>query len=59
MLEADTATTALLTLIATDKDTGGTTVETQTQQYRVTPAGTYTNVKQTDVKSGTNLVISF
>jgi hypothetical protein len=59
VLEADTATTALLTLIGTDKDIGGTTVATSTEQYRITPAGTYTNVKQTAVKSGSNLVITF
>lgn len=59
VLEADTATTALLSLIATDKNTSGTTTETDVQQYRVTAAGTYTNVKQTAVKSGTNLVITF
>jgi hypothetical protein len=49
VVEADTATTALVTLISVDKNTNGTTTQTSTEQYRVTTANTITKIKETTV----------
>lgn len=63
VVEADTATTALVSIIFTDKDSYGTVTETQTNQYRITADGTSARVKftiwtNTSTSKGT-LVLSF
>jgi len=45
VLEADTSSTALLTLIKEKKDTKNVTMSKDTLQLRITPTGTFTRVK--------------
>lgn len=59
VVEADTATTALLTLINTEKDNSNTTTSTNSAQIRITPAGTFTRIKETAVEGSTSLVINY
>jgi len=59
VLEADTATTALLKLIITEKDNSNTTTSTSSTQFRITPAGAFTRVKETLVEGTTNLTITY
>lgn len=59
VVEADTATTALLTLISTEKDNFNTTTSTSSTQVRITPAGALTRIKETSVEGSTSLVITY
>lgn len=59
VVEADTASTALLTLILTEKSTSNTVTSTSTQQVRITPAGTFTRVKETLLEGSTTLTITY
>lgn len=54
VVQADTATTAFLTLIDTEKDTTGMTTMTVTAKYRMTTTGALTAIDQTGVAYGTN-----
>ena len=49
LMEADTATTALVTLITVVKNNAGNTIGTTTNQYRVTTANVFTRIKETAV----------
>jgi hypothetical protein len=49
VVEADSGTTALVTLIDVDKNNSGTTTSTSTSQYRVTTNNTFTKIKETAV----------
>jgi len=59
VLEADTATTALLKIIDTDKNTSGTTTATTIETYRITPSGGITHVSASISKSPTYLTFTF
>ena len=61
VVEADTATTALVTIISTTKNTSGAVTSTATAQMRVTTANTFTRVKETllDPGNASNLVITY
>jgi hypothetical protein len=59
VVEADTASTALLTLIRAEKDTSGTTTSTSSAQARITPAGGLSRVKETSLEGATSLVITY
>jgi hypothetical protein len=58
VVEADTATTALVTLISVDKNNSGTTTVTATEQYRVTTANTFTKIKETGVDNTNGLSLT-
>lgn len=58
VLQPDTATTALLRLIATEKDNNGArTVNTTT--FRITPSGTITLLTQTALDGTSNLTVNY
>jgi hypothetical protein len=59
VLEADTATTALLKIINIEKDNSNRTTSTSSVQYRITPAGAYTRVNETSVEGTINLTITY
>ena len=59
VLEPDTASTALLKIIDTEKNTSGTTTATTVETYRITPAGSITHVSATISKSPTYLTFTF
>ena len=59
VVEADTATTALLTLIRTEKDNQSVTTTTNAGQFRITPAGSLTRVKETGLTGDTSVVITY
>jgi hypothetical protein len=59
VVEADTATTALLTLIRTEKDNQSVTTTTNAGQFRITPAGSLTRVKETGLTGDTSIVITY
>ena len=61
LVEADTPTTALVTLISTGRNNSGSTIATYTDQYRITTANTLIKIKETalDNSAGINLVMSF
>jgi hypothetical protein len=59
VLEADTATTALLKTINIEKNNSNTTTSTSSAQYRITPAGAYKRVQETLVEGSTILTITY
>lgn len=59
VLEPDTASTALLKIIDTEKNISGTTTSTTVETYRITPAGNITHVSATVSKSPTYLTFTF
>jgi hypothetical protein len=59
VLEADTATTALLKIISEEKNNSGTTTFTSIEAYRITPAGAITAVSATASASPTFLTFTF
>jgi len=59
VLEADTASTALLTIISVEKNKSGITTNTGTDQYRITPTGTFKRIKSTNVGGPTSLEFTF
>lgn len=59
VVEADTASTALLTLIVTEKDNSNTTTSTSSTQVRITPAGALTRIKETSLEGSTSLIITY
>lgn len=61
VVEADTASSALLTLINTYKNRLGTTTQIATVQVRITPANGFTRIKETvtDIGANTALVYSY
>ena len=58
-LEPDTATTALLKLILTEKNTSGTVVSTSIKVSRITPAGASTDLYETTVEDSISLKITY
>ena len=61
VIEADTASTALVTLINTEKDTTGKTTSVFSEQFRITTANILTPVKDTgfDYTTGLNLTLTY
>ena len=59
VLEADTASTALVSLIIEDKNTSNVTTGKFTQQLRITPTGTFTRIKETSVEGTTTLTFTY
>ncbi len=59
VVEADTATTALLTLITIERDNSNTTTTTSSSQVRITPAGALTRIKETTLDGSTSLIITY
>lgn len=55
----DTASTALLKVIHTSKDTGGNITLQSSATSRITPAGTITPISETGISSAVNLVITY
>ena len=58
VVEADTGSTALVTLISVDKNNSGTVTATYTDQYRVTTANTFTKIKETAVDNTNGLSLT-
>lgn len=59
VLEPDTASTALLKIIATDFSSGGSQTANSTIVFRMTPAGSLTRLKDTTANSDGTLTISY
>jgi hypothetical protein len=59
VLESDTASTALVSLIYEDKNTSNVTTNKSTLQLRITPTGTFTRIKDTYVSTPTSLIITY
>ncbi len=59
VVEADTASTALLTLITTEKDNFNSTISTYSSQVRITPTGGFARIKETGVEGNTTLTITY
>jgi hypothetical protein len=59
VLEADTASTALLKTISEDKDRSGATTVTTISTYRITPAGAITRISVSVTKSPLFLTYTF
>lgn len=55
VVEADTASTALVTLINTYKNTSNVTTKVATAQFRITTANTFTRIKETLLDNTNNL----
>jgi hypothetical protein len=58
VVEADTATTALVTLISIEKNNSGTTTTTSTDQYRITTGNTFTKIQETAVDNVNGLSLT-
>jgi len=59
VVEADTASTALVSLILEDKNTSNVTTSKSTLQLRITPTGAFTRIKETYVSTTTSLIITY
>ena len=61
VMEADTASTALVTFIKQEKNTANVTTGTYSAQFRITTAGASTRIKETgvDVADATTLTITY
>lgn len=59
LLAADTASTALLRLTSVDKNLAGVTVSTSTSEYKMTPAGGLTHIKDTEVLPTGSLTLTY
>ena len=59
VVEADTASTALVSLIIEDKNTSNVTTNKSTEQLRITPTGTFTRIKETSVEGTTTLTFTY
>ena len=59
VLEADTASTALLKIIRIEKDTSNTTTATIISTYRVTPSGEITRISQSNTENSGSVTISY
>lgn len=59
VMEPDTSSTALLSLISTYKNTSGGTASTDTVKLRITPSGSLTWLSETSVGSGSNLTATY
>ena len=59
VLEADAASTALLSLVIEDINTSNVTTNKSTAQFRITPIGTFTRIKETIVEGTTTLTFTY
>ena len=59
LVEADTASTALVSYIIEHKNTSNVTTSKSTQQFRITPTGTFTRIKENLVEGTTSLTITY
>lgn len=59
VVEADTATTALLTFIHTEKDNSNSVTSTVTRQMRITPTGSFTRTKDTLLSGSSTLTVTY
>jgi hypothetical protein len=59
VVEADTANTALVTLILEEKNTSNATTTTSSAQLRITPLGTFTRIKETVVEGTSALTLTY
>ena len=58
-MEADTASTALVTLIKEEKNTSNVTTATSSTQFRITTSGAFTRIKETAVAGTTTLIVTY
>ena len=58
-LQPDTAATALLKIISTDKDTLGAVTQTSTSTFRIDPNGAFTELSETAVDSTGTLTFTY
>jgi hypothetical protein len=58
-LEPDTAFTALLKIVLTERNTANTTMSTSVATLRLTPSGNFTRLSETYVGYGDNLKITY
>jgi hypothetical protein len=59
VVEPDTASTAILKIIAYDKDTKGSDAGTSTTKLRITPDGSVTYISETTVVGSNSVVLTF
>jgi hypothetical protein len=59
VLEPDTASTALLKIIITEKNNSNTETSRSTVTFRMTPAGALTRISETGVQGSTSLTLSY
>ena len=59
VLEADTASTALLSLLFEDKSGLNETTSKSTAQFRITTTGAFTRIKATSVEGATTLIFTY
>jgi len=59
VVQADTASTALVSLIFEDKNTSNVTTNKSTAQFRITPTGTFTRIKETIVEGTSTLIFTY
>ena len=59
VIEADTASTALVSLILEEKNTSNVTTSKSTLQLRITPTGAFTRIKETFVSTTVSLIVTY
>lgn len=59
VLEPDTASTALLKIISTERDSYNTVTSNSTTTFRMTPAGALTRISETSVQGATSITLSY
>jgi outer membrane lipopolysaccharide assembly protein LptE/RlpB len=59
VVEADTSSTALVTLIIEEKNTSNVTTSTSSAQFRITTAGAFTRIKETLVEGTSTLIVTY
>lgn len=59
VLEPDTASTALLKIILTERDNSNNETSRSTVTFRMTPAGALTRISETSVQGSTSLTLSY
>ena len=59
VMEPDTATTALLKIIDTDRNTSGTTTATSTANFRISTSGALTRLFETYLSGADNLTMTY
>ncbi|WP_310614497.1 hypothetical protein [Limnohabitans sp.] len=58
-LDADTTTSALLSLIRVDKNTAGVVVSTDTKVIRITPTGSQKLLTDTETDASSSLIVIY
>ena len=59
VVEVDTSSTALVTLIIEERNTSNVTTSTSSAQFRITPSGTFTRIKETLVEGNSTLIVTY